>query len=150
VSQRSRCRKNRDAEKREKGKIYAGKKRNAVESNIQAGDKVLMKQDKKNKLSTFFNPEPFRVLQKNGNSILVEADTVVQYKRNMTHLKKLVTPDAEENEVNTQESILQESSISEPKLLDGRRLGEDEGGRVRPSRAKRLPDKLKDYVVDSR
>ncbi|CAB4019492.1 Hypothetical predicted protein, partial [Paramuricea clavata] len=46
-----------------------------IESNIQAGDNVLMKQDKKNKLSTFFNPEPFRVLQKNGNSVLVEADT---------------------------------------------------------------------------
>jgi hypothetical protein len=44
--------------------------------------------------------------------------------------------------------MLQESSISEPKLLDGRRLGEDEGGRVSGSRAKRLPDKLKDYVVD--
>ena len=55
--------KDRDAERKEKGKIYADKKRNAVESNIQAGDKVLMKQDKKNKLSTFFNPEPFRVLQ---------------------------------------------------------------------------------------
>ncbi|CAB3979399.1 Transposon Tf2-9 poly [Paramuricea clavata] len=136
--------------RKEKGTIYAVKKRNAVESNIQAGDKVLVKQDKKNKLSTFFNPEPFRVLQKNGNSILVEADTGVQYKRNITHLKKLVTPDAEENEINTQESILQECSISEPKLLDGRRLGEDEGGRVKPSRAKRLPDKLKDYVVESR
>ena len=73
--------KDRDAERKEKGKIYADKKRNAVESNIQAGDKVLMKQDKKNKLSTFFNPEPFRVLQKNGNSVLVEADTGVQYKR---------------------------------------------------------------------
>jgi hypothetical protein len=45
---------------------------------------------------------------------------------------------------------LQESSISESKLLDGRRLGEDEDGRVRPSRAKRLPDKLKEYVVDGR
>ena len=136
--------KDRDAERKEKGKIYADKKRNAVESNIEAGDKVLMKQDKKNKLSTFFNPEPFRVLQKNGNSVLVEADTGVQYKRNITHLKKLITPDAEENEVNTQESILQESSISESKLL------EDKGERVRPSRRKRLPDKLKDYVVDSR
>jgi hypothetical protein len=103
-----------------------------------------MKQDKKNKLSTFFNPEPFRVLQKNGNSVLVEADTGVQYKRNITHVKKLITPDAEENEVNTQESILQESSISESKLL------EDKCERVRPSRRKRLPDKLKDYIVDSR
>jgi hypothetical protein len=69
--------KDRDAERKEKGKIYADK----VESNIQAGDKVLVKQDKKNKLSTFFNQEPFRVLQKNGNSVLVEADTGIQYKR---------------------------------------------------------------------
>ena len=61
-----------------------------------------------------------------------------------------ITPDAKEKDVNTQESILQESSIREPKLLYGRRLGEDGSGRVRPSRTKRLPDKLKDYVVDCR
>jgi ribosomal protein L21E len=96
----------------------------------KAGDKVLVKQEKKNKLSSFFNSEQFRVLQKNGNSVLVEADTGVQYKRTITHVKKLVTPDEKEKDVNTQESMLQESSISEPKLLDGRRLGEDEGGRV--------------------
>jgi hypothetical protein len=39
----------------------------------KAGDKVLVKQEKKNKLSSFFNSEQFRVLQKNGNSVLVEA-----------------------------------------------------------------------------
>ena len=39
----------RDAERKRKGKIYADNKRNAVESTIQTGDKVLMRQEKKKK-----------------------------------------------------------------------------------------------------
>ena len=88
--------KDRDAERKEKGKIYADRKRNAVQSNIQAGDKVLLRQEKKNKLSTPFNSEPFIVVQKNGNSVLIQADGGVQYKRNITHVQKLLTPEADE------------------------------------------------------
>lgn len=117
--------KDRDAEKKEKGKIYADNKRNAVESTTQAGDRVLLREEKKNKLSASFNSDPFRVVKKNGHSFLIQADSGVQYKRNITHGKKLLTPDVNEKE-STRESTVQESFISDQQSLDGRRSVENE------------------------
>ena len=77
----------RDSERKEKGKVYGDCKMNACESEIQEGDKVLLRQEKENKLSTPYKQSPLTVVQKNGNSVLVEADAV-QYPRNLTHVKK--------------------------------------------------------------
>ena len=44
----------RDSERKEKGKVYADCKRNAQESKIQEGDKALLRQEKENKLSTTY------------------------------------------------------------------------------------------------
>ena len=77
----------RESERKEKGKMYADWKRNACENDIQKGDKVLLRQERDNKLSTLFKQLPFTAAQKNGNSVLVEADGV-QYRRNVTHVKR--------------------------------------------------------------
>ena len=45
----------RDNERKEKGKVYTDCKRNAHESKIQEGDKVLLRQEKENKLSTTYS-----------------------------------------------------------------------------------------------
>ena len=50
--------------------------RNARESEIREGDKVLLRQEKENKLSTPYKQSPFTVIQKKGNGVLVEADGV--------------------------------------------------------------------------
>ena len=76
----------RDSERKEKGKVYADCQRNERESEIR-GDKVLLRQEKEKKLSTPYKQSPFTVIQKNGNSVLVEADGV-QYRRNVTHVRK--------------------------------------------------------------
>ena len=78
----------RDAERKEKGKIYSDKRRRAIETDIHAGDQVLVKQDREHKLSTPFNASPFKVVDMNGNRAIVESNQGVQYKRNVTHLKK--------------------------------------------------------------
>ena len=78
----------RDAEMKEKGRLYADTRRGAKDSDIHSGDKVLVKQDRENKMSTRFNPSPFKVVERNGNSVVVESDQGVQYQRNVTHLKK--------------------------------------------------------------
>lgn len=46
---------NRDSEKKDKGKKYAGSERNAIKRNFEVagGDKVLLKQEKKNTFSTY-------------------------------------------------------------------------------------------------
>ena len=76
----------RDSDRKEKGKMYVDYQRNARESEIREGDKVLLRQVKENKLSTPYKAS-FTVIQKNGNSVLVEADGV-RYRRNVTHVKK--------------------------------------------------------------
>ena len=47
----------RDSGKKAKAKVYADKERNAKESDIDPGDKVLVKQERQNKLCTPFAPE---------------------------------------------------------------------------------------------
>ena len=78
----------RDGEHKEKGKMYADEKRKAVPSTLKTGDQVFMKQDRENELSTTFNPKLLTVLDKLGNSLLLESDQDVAYKRNITHAKK--------------------------------------------------------------
>ena len=80
----------RDIEAKERGKLYADETRGARESEVKEGDRVLLKQEKTNKLTPTFTPEPFHVLDKAGNSIVVESPDGVQYKRNSTHVKKFV------------------------------------------------------------
>ena len=77
-------------EAKEKGKLYADEKRFARESDVKEGGTVLFRQDQKNKLTPTFRPEPCRVLNKSGNSVMVELPDGVQYKRNSTHKKKLL------------------------------------------------------------
>ena len=77
----------RDRERKEKGKMYADCNRNECENDIQKGEKVLLRQERDNTLSIPFKQVPFTVVQKNENSVLVEADGV-QYRRNVTHVKR--------------------------------------------------------------
>ena len=49
----------RDSERKAKGKVYADCQRNARESEIREGDKVLLRQEKENKLPTPYKPSPF-------------------------------------------------------------------------------------------
>ena len=80
----------RDNEAKEKGKLYADEKPCARESDVKEGDKVLLRQDRKNKLTPTFRPEPYHVLDKTGNSVMVESPDSVQYKWNSTHVKKFL------------------------------------------------------------
>ncbi|CAG2207858.1 unnamed protein product [Mytilus edulis] len=157
----------RDAEQKEKGKIYADKRRGACESDIRVDDQVLVRQDRGNKMSTPFVPSPFKVVEKIGNSVLVESDQGVQYRRNVTHLKKFIErenndlscsqSDANKNVVNTESEIItshkddfenlnESSNFDENKCLSS---SQDEtcSMKDRPVRLKRLPSKFDDFVL---
>ena len=60
----------------------ADDRRNARYSDVSLGDQVLMKQDKKDKLTTQFNPVPHTVIEKTGNSVVVEAPSGATCSRN--------------------------------------------------------------------
>ena len=82
----------RDGEMKAKAKQYADKRRNAQESDLTPGDKVLVRQEWRNKLSTPFAPEPYDVITKNGNSVVIESSEGVQSMGNTTHVKKYEEP----------------------------------------------------------
>ena len=61
--------------------------RNAEENSLVAGDKVLLKQQRLNKWTTPFESRPYELIDKCGNSVLIESLEGTQYKRNTTHVK---------------------------------------------------------------
>jgi len=81
----------RDAEQKGKGKLYADERRGAKYSEVELGDKVLVRQDKTDKLTTNFNPVPHTVVAKAGNSTIIESPTGQLYSRNTSHIRKYVT-----------------------------------------------------------
>ncbi|PFX28921.1 Uncharacterized protein K02A2.6 [Stylophora pistillata] len=128
----------RDGEMKAKTKWYADKKRNAQESYLAPGDQVLAKQECKNKSSTPFAPEPYDVITKTGNSVVVESPDGVQLMRNTTHREKY-----EETSRNPGERT---------SLLDVTDSPESEAEReklsssvvTRPMRVRKLPERFKD------
>ena len=88
-------------------------------------------------MSTPFAPEPYEVVTKTGNSVVIESPNGVPLKRNNTHVKKY-----EERIVRQSEAI--------PLLVDivpTESATEQETVLWRPSWVKKLPEKLKDFVV---
>lgn len=62
----------RDTKIKLKNKQYADKKRKARPSNLKSGDAVLVRQPKKNKLTTPFNPNPGVIIEKKGSMVTVK------------------------------------------------------------------------------
>lgn len=78
----------RDWSSKLKGKAYADLKRGATPKSIRVGDTVLLKAEKTNKLSTNFNPAPFKVVQRTGTEVTLRNEAGVQLKRNTAFVKK--------------------------------------------------------------
>jgi hypothetical protein len=55
-------------------KEYFDLKRNTKPADLKVGDSVLVKQEKKNKLNTPFNPELMTIKNKKGNMITATAE----------------------------------------------------------------------------
>ena len=131
----------RDGEMKAKAKWYADKKRNAQESDLAPGDQVLVKQERKNKLSTPFAPEPYDVVTKTGNSVVVESPEGVQLMRNTTHVKKY-----EETSQNPEETtpLL---DVSDPMKPEAEQEKPSSPVMTRPTRVRRMPERFKDFVM---
>lgn len=132
-----------DCERKGKGKMYTDMKRNAQESDIQAGDKVLVKRDRMNKFATNFCPIPLTVVQKSGNSVTIQSDDGVQYKRNVTRLKPFIEREIQEEEESQPTSANNAEPLKPREVPD---TVQPEKLVTRPTRIRRMPDKYKDYV----
>ena len=69
-------------------KMYADERRGAKTSDLEVGDRVLVQQDKQNKLTTNFDPTPHQVTARAGNAVVVQAPSGALYDRNTTHVRR--------------------------------------------------------------
>ena len=76
-----------DAEKKKRGAEAAN--RRAAESDVAEGDKVLLLQRKQNQLSTTYDPDPYSVVSKKGDLVVIERGET-QLKRNVGHVKRFI------------------------------------------------------------
>ena len=106
----------RDSKQKSKVKAYADARRNASYSDVLPRDQVLVQQEKRNKFSTPFNPNPFVVVSKHGNSLVVQSQDGAEYSRNTSHVKKL-QPNEKENE--TRELPIIPKEVMLPQDRDG-------------------------------
>ena len=131
--------------------MYADEKRCARESDMKEGDTVLLKQERKNKLMPTFRPEPYRVLDKSGKSVVVQSPDGVQYKRNSSHVKKFLERNSvPENKRSSPPSASNGSTghQAQPSVTESdKHLGETCTQTVVASVAE--PDSLKDTILRS-
>ena len=105
----------RDSEMKQKGADYANVRRRAQKSDIQSGDKVLVKKKKVDKLSSTFYEVPMEVVEKQGGNVTVKSLTGSQYRKNVTRLKKFedgpseVEESVQENENRVDENVQNEN-----------------------------------------
>ena len=116
---------------------------NAQSSDLAPGDKVLVNQERRNKLSTQFAHVPYDVATRTGNSVVVQSPEKVHDKllRNTTHLKKYEGPLLESDEptvvpdgADTTGSEAEQEKSSSPIV-------------PRPTRVKKLPERLEGFVI---
>ena len=143
-----------DFESKTKSCVYTDERRAAKDSNIQPGDEVLVKQPKENKLTSTFENQPYHVVNKEGNSVIVESPEGVRYRRNSTHVKRYIRREKSNDLQDVQRDLrhsFEESDNNHSPTSDN--IGEEnksqntEFGISRPSRSRVMPRKFEDYVM---
>ena len=94
-----------DRNSKAKAKIYYDKRQHTKPSDIKEGDLVLVKQERKTKLTSKFDPKPYRVIEIRGTKATAERQEP-QITRNISFFKKFYnsfdpTADSETNEDDT-------------------------------------------------
>ena len=150
-----------DAEQKSKAKAYADEARGATPPNVTIGDKVLVKQDRSNKLDTPFSPVPLTVVDKTGSMVIVQNQEGVKYSRNTAHVKKLFLSAGESvssDSMQDQPQISKEISVEqkeESSVGQGQEISAEPGEEgsegpnllVRPKRTVQMPRRFDDFVL---
>eukprot|EP00794_Sanderia_malayensis_P021167 gene21167-biopygen14711 len=116
VDRHQEARNNQEANK-EKSRNYANQRRHAKQSNLHVGDTVLVKKPKANKLSTNFDPSPYKITDITGTRITAERDGH-EIVRNASFFKKIVaqsTRDSDDDDYAfPKETIPHEQAVQRP------------------------------------
>lgn len=79
----------RDTQRKQSNKDYVDKRFHARDRNVR-GDTVLLEKRKENKLSPCYEKEPYEVMSRYGDQVVLRSPQRVQYKRNLQHIKPLI------------------------------------------------------------
>ncbi|XP_033108675.1 uncharacterized protein K02A2.6-like [Anneissia japonica] len=140
-----------DSENKQKMKEYEDRKLNTKESCLKVGDRVLLKQRKGNAFTALFDPKPFRIIERNGNSIRIQRNDL-QLWRNVSLVKKVVEGIKEMDDPLSDvelDSIVEGDSITEER-------GEKEKGKTlskqtitrKSLRNRRMPKRYNEFILN--
>ena len=90
-------------------KDYVDTKRHAVESQVEVGDQVLLRNTKINKLSPNYDPSPCEVIDRNRGEVTLRKKDGVEVKRNVSFVKEY-----QENGTTESESVVPLQPIGNP------------------------------------
>ena len=124
-----------DAEMKQRRTDYADERRGAQENSLAPGDQVLIKQKKENKLSTSFGETLSKVTSKYGNEVTVMSLEGVNYKRNVTEVKKYLTEELGQQDTRQDDVADRDANTDTPEVS------------VKPTRERKPPGYLKDYEL---
>ena len=117
--------------------------------------------NRNNKLSRNFEPVPYKVLQKNGNAVLIEDEEGNTKMLNASHMKKFVQPESctetQEREEETGSSATEPAEAAELSLradvvehpATPTQSVSSPSPALRPTRARQPPAWMKDFVCSS-
>ena len=88
---------------------YVDTKRHAVESQVEVGDQVLLRNTKINKLSPNYDPSPCEVIDRKRGEVTLRKKDGVEVKRNVSFVKKY-----QENGTTESESVVSLQPIANP------------------------------------
>ena len=113
----------RDTQRNQFNKDYVDKRFHARDGDVKEGDTVLLEKKKENKLSPCYEKEPYQVMSRYGDQVVLQSPQGIQYKRNLQHIKSFNMPDPK---VKEQETPLQDAEPqTEPKPLEMPPMVED-------------------------
>ena len=156
----------RNARAKLRQKEYADKCRSAQRSKVEEGDQVLLQKNRENKLTPNFEPEPYKVIQRNGNAVILENAEGVTKMRNVAQMKKFIQtnadrqppealepkPDPPEPKESTDmpskpEGVQKEDNPPQVPVLTPPKASP--GGEVapRPQRIRQVPARFNDFIV---
>ena len=126
---------------------YANQRRNAKESSITVGDTVLVKQQRRNKLTSRFNKTPYLVVERKGTQITAENSQKHRVTRNISHFKRFnnstVRTDKSEMDSDSDNGVQVEQRVQE------RMESENENtyvGNRRSQRVRRAPERFGEAI----
>ena len=85
----------RDTEKKQANKDYVEKRFHTRAQGVREGDWVLLEQKRQNKLSSSCEKEPYEVMARYGDQVVLRSSNGGEYRKNMHHSKAFNIPDHE-------------------------------------------------------